>query len=257
MRLVVGVFALSMLGSLAHADNPAPEPAAPGPRARIPLRVVRVMPDSHQALLYDRERSTHVLAEVGGTVEGYTVESIDDDEVSLSRDGKEVVLAAPIYRRAPATAHEADGAPAPAKAAGPAPLDPYADLPAAGEVRVAHAPDAVSSTGPLPPDPDVHVARAPDAGPVRVASAVPTPAAATPATPTPATPATATPATATPATPTPATTASAAAPTPAAAPSPVVLGPAAPSEPRTAPAPATSVTLARGELDAALADFGA
>src|SRR5262245_59272289 len=84
MRFVVGVLALTLSGLPARADDarssepgrssqPAPpvEPARPAnlaspsepvrspglSHAKVPLRVVRVMPDSGQALLYDRSRS--------------------------------------------------------------------------------------------------------------------------------------------------------------------------------------------------------
>jgi len=98
MRLVAGALALTLFASFARAEGTAsPGPArSPGSAySKIPLRVVRVMPESHQALLFDRSRSTHVLVEVGGKVDGYTVEDIDDDEVTLRFRGKQIVLAAP------------------------------------------------------------------------------------------------------------------------------------------------------------------
>src|SRR5689334_4448113 len=111
MRLVAGALALTLFASFARAEDPATaRPARPTGAAysKIPLRVVRVMPESHQALLYDRSRSTHVLVEVGGKVDGYTVDEIDDDEVTLQLGGKQFVLAAPARaaerRNAPASA---------------------------------------------------------------------------------------------------------------------------------------------------------
>src|SRR5215470_10081264 len=109
MRLVAGVLSLALFAPFAHAEDPAtppapaPEPpaspASPGPsegaRTRVPFRVVRVMPETRQALLFDRSRNTHVLAEVGGKLDGYTIEDIDDETVSLRRDNQQVVLAAP------------------------------------------------------------------------------------------------------------------------------------------------------------------
>lgn len=96
MRLVVGLFAMFLTASVARADEAnSPDPKAVAPRAKVSLRVVKLLPESHQALLFDRNRGTHVLAEVGGTIDGYKVEDIDDDEVTLSVDGKEIVLTAP------------------------------------------------------------------------------------------------------------------------------------------------------------------
>src|SRR3954470_12249722 len=104
MRFVAGLLALSLFAPVVRADDTRPaEPSQPPPSQppaaaasnKVPLRVVRVMPESHQALLFDKDRGTHVLAELGGTVGDYTVEDIDDDEVILSSNGKEIVLAVP------------------------------------------------------------------------------------------------------------------------------------------------------------------
>ncbi len=123
-----------------------------------------MLAETHQVLLLDKNRGTHVVAEVGQEVDGYIVDEITDDEVTLiAPSGAEVILAAPdmTWRRrvaerkaaaakkgvaAPAaaivtTAPSADAAtstttagpvdpyaeaPAPATGAG-APADPYAD----------------------------------------------------------------------------------------------------------------------------------
>ena len=95
MRLVVGFLALTLSGSIALADEantpePQPEPAPAtvvAPKAKTGLRVVRILPESNQALLFDKNRGTHVLAEVGSTIAGYTVDAIDEDEVTLSANG--------------------------------------------------------------------------------------------------------------------------------------------------------------------------
>ncbi|MFN0253061.1 MAG: PDZ domain-containing protein [Kofleriaceae bacterium] len=150
MRLVVGLLALTLSGSIALADEakvsePQPEPAPAAPittKAKVGLRVVRILPESNQALVFDKNRGTHVLAEVGSTIAGFTVESIDEDEVTLVSNGKELVLSAPesptsVKRslreeRAPAKKIEpADpytDAPAdPYAIEGDAPIDPYAE----------------------------------------------------------------------------------------------------------------------------------
>jgi len=93
MRLVAGVLALSLFASFARAedteDTRTSEPAGPAADVtyrKVPLRVVRIMAESHQALLFDRPRATHVLAEVGGKIGGYTVEAIDEDAKNRTLD---------------------------------------------------------------------------------------------------------------------------------------------------------------------------
>jgi type II secretory pathway component PulC len=157
MRLVAGLLALTLTGTLAYAEEakaPEPQPTqAERSRAKVGLRVVRVMAESQQALLFDRNRGTHVLAEVGTLIGAYTVTEIDDDEVTLSAEGREVVLAAPEStwrgRRGAAPASPAIAvkkAPA-ADTSALAPADPYAD-PAEGAVRVAIAPSSEPMTNP-------------------------------------------------------------------------------------------------------------
>src|SRR6202012_4236099 len=80
----------------ALADSPAP--------SKLGLRVVKTMPDSHQALLYDKVRNTHVLVEVGKTGDGFTVTDVDDDEVTMTGDNTSVILAAPAPAPAPKAA---------------------------------------------------------------------------------------------------------------------------------------------------------
>jgi len=124
MRLVVGLFAMFLTASVARADEAkAPDPQPVSSRSKMPLRVVRVLAESHQALLYDKIRGTHVLAEVGGTVGGYEVVEIAEDEVTLYANGREFVLAAPADLPAPRPTR------APARPAVKAelPLDPYSD----------------------------------------------------------------------------------------------------------------------------------
>jgi hypothetical protein len=203
MRLVAGALALTLFASFARAEGPAtPAPARPTGAAysKIPLRVVRVMPESRQAQLNDRSRSTHVLVEVGGNVDGYAVEDIDDDEVTLQLGGRQFVLAAPARaaeRRSAAGSDRgtADHAPRPVRsrsaaapdsaeadgaedrtadtsASDPTPVDPYGE-PA---IRVAQAPgsensappgaaqsSAPAASRPIEPGEDgVRVAQAPD-----------------------------------------------------------------------------------------------
>jgi len=305
MRPLAGVLALTLFAPLASAAPPAEpapaSPAAPAPptsaprvaRARVPLRVVRVMPESHQALLFDRSRSTHVLAEVGGTIDGYTVEDIDDDQVTLRFQGTEVVLAAPAaapVARRPRTARgstpprvaaadsHADVAVPPAGpasvAAAPAdqaPVDPYN----AAAIRVGPAPPADRGTGasaeaaarvaeptasgePTPPADAGEARRRVAPAGEAAASAPPAVAIADPGPPRAPTPAAvaAAPAAAW-------STASAAAPPAPPAAGPPAAEPPVAAEPPAAPVaaepPAPSrgdgVTLSRAEVERALADF--
>ncbi|HEX7842541.1 MAG TPA: PDZ domain-containing protein [Kofleriaceae bacterium] len=215
MRLVTGALALVLFASIARAeDTTTSEPArsvrsAEDPaHSKIPLRVVRVMPESHQALLFDRARATHVLAEIGGKLDGYTVEDIDDDTVTLNRDSQRIVLVAPPHanRRHRDAAHDRDtahvrsAAARPSDTAEPAPVDPYDDAlppgaapaavasshaPAATEVgetgiRTVHAPDGPVLRPVVPGEGGIRVAEAPGAAPAPATSA-PAPAAAVPA----------------------------------------------------------------------------
>ena len=148
MRLVVGLLALTLSSSIALADEvkapelqPEPVPVASvAPKVKAGLRVVRILPESNQALLFDKNRGTHVLAEVGSTIAGYTVESIDEDEVMLSANGRELVLSAP--ENATATrGRSLRTEKAPTRAA-EVPVDPYANSAAPSDPYAAVEGDA-------------------------------------------------------------------------------------------------------------------
>ncbi|HEY4239709.1 MAG TPA: PDZ domain-containing protein [Kofleriaceae bacterium] len=150
MRIVAGLFALTLTASLARADEATPPPAAAPIHLKSPLRLVRTLPDTQQALLFDREKKTHVLVEAGGMVDGMKVTAIDDDEVTLEGDGgNQMVLAAPNdgwrHRK---------GA---RKAEAQMPEDPYADPAETGDapevaVKAVPAPDAPPAfAAPAPP----------------------------------------------------------------------------------------------------------
>jgi hypothetical protein len=271
MRLAVGMLAVLLATPVALAEDAAPggtemkaEAPSPAPaRQKMPLRVVRILPETNQALIYDRTGGgTHVLVTVGEKVGSYTVESIDDDAVTLSANGRQIVLAAPEQPWRGRGGEELTQSERPRAGRGgePAPADPYAgpagpeQVPSAGasgpadpyaeEVRELKAPsagapgradpDQAPSTGASsladPYAEEVREVKAPSwiepapAAPI----AAPTPAAATPS-PSPA------------------------APAPSVAPAPA---PAAPA-PAVAPAAGADPVLARREVDAALADFGA
>lgn len=262
MRLVSALLFVGLTGSLAIADEA--KPADPKPdtrpeatnvsRRRVPLRVVRMLPETQQVLLFDRNRGTHVVAEVGQDVDGYLVDEIADDEVTLvAANGTEIILTAPDLtprrrkatdRKPAATAPEA----APSDASAMAPIDPYADAPVpaaapivAGEggMRVTSAAGgttAPTSSAAAPSDPYANLAPG-IAAFVDAVGATPAPPATTPT------------ATAKTDAKVDAATALAAAATGSPAPVAAVAPPAKPSR--------TDVTITRGEIDTALADFGA
>lgn len=175
MRLCSAVLFVALTGGAAFAGS------------KVPLRVVRVMPDTHQALLFDKTQGTHVLVEQGKSIDGYLVEDIDEDEVTLVGDsGTEIVLAAPDYRHH----HDDDKAEkiekkpaAPQDPYASSPQDPYAETPIAvgeGGVRTTEAPSAAAAPT------AVRVAEAPTAAPTTAPATVvatpPVPAAPPPAT---------------------------------------------------------------------------
>lgn len=267
MRLVVGMLAV-VLGSLvARADDAAParietkaaEASAPAAaRQKVPVRVVRILPETNQVLLYDRSGGgTHLLVTVGEKVGIYTVEAIDDDEVTLSANGQQIVLAAPDrpWRRRnggarstadrpravrggePAPADPYGGPAEPAPQPGPAaagPADPYAD-----EIREVKAPGGLEPAAPVPvsvPAP-VPAAPAPAVAPAPAPVPAPTPAPSFEQAPAPA----------------PSVIAPPPAPAPSIAPTPAP----SPAAPAIAPTPGADPVLSRREVDAALGNFGA
>jgi type II secretory pathway component PulC len=158
MRLAVVFLSVALIGSIAAADEAKPA------RPRVPLRLVRVLPDTQQAVMFDKNRGTHVLVELGKKIAGYTVADIDDDAVTLETSGgAQIVLVAPSasdttprvrevreVREVEAPQHPVDPYAAPTEH----PLDPYGDPP----VRVVEAPPApVPVLAPVPvpaPAPD-------------------------------------------------------------------------------------------------------
>ncbi len=216
-----------VLGTTALADTADPpatppkseEAPTPPKAAKFPLRVVKILADSEQALLFDANRGRHVLVEAGDTVGDYTVSQIDADEVTLA--GKdmpvEIVLAAPESKKAAKHAAKKDVAPVDPYADAGAPADPYGDEP------------VVSATPPPARAPATAAGTADEtAEPIRAVNW---------------------------GAPTPPTTTSAPAPTTAVAPAPTTPTSSTPGAPATAAHDTTK--LSRKEVHAALADFGA
>jgi membrane-associated protease RseP (regulator of RpoE activity) len=149
MRLALTAAAMLFLSTAAFADEAAaPAPAvAPAPVVKkTSLRVVRVLEETHQALLFDKTKGTHVLVDLGKEIDGFKVDDIDEDTVTLTpiEGGAQVVLAAPdpSWRRhrdgeAPGSMAAKKPSAKPATAIESAPMDPYAE-----DVRSVEAPDA-------------------------------------------------------------------------------------------------------------------
>jgi hypothetical protein len=205
MRLVSAFLFLALTGSAVVAEEAsAPQTADSQPevtpaatkaaKKKVPYRVVKMLPETGQVLLFDKNHGNHVVAEVGQALDGYTVDDIDEEEVTLiAESGASVILTAPppprqARRAAKAKAQPvdpyADGAtPADATLDGAAatvdgdattsrrkatPVDPYAEPEAptiAGEggVRVASA--AEPSTATTGTSPSAGAAASPAAGP--------------------------------------------------------------------------------------------
>jgi hypothetical protein len=187
MRLVSAFLFVALTGSAVLAEDA--KPADPQPevttatKKKVPYRVVKILPETGQVLLFDRNHATHVVAEAGQVLDGYTVDEIDEDEVTLLADsGASVILTAPP--------------PPPKKRAAKAqPVDPYADSaardgapattmdgaaePGAATAAGATAGDTAGATGtskargaaPVDPYADPEAPAAPGEGGVRVASA--------------------------------------------------------------------------------------
>lgn len=168
MRLVIGLCAVALSAAVARADEPnvSQSPSSAAVQARVPLRVVTMLPETNQALLFDVHQGTHVLVGVGATIAGYRVEGITRDAVILSAPGAHLVLTSDRGGRAPHAAGPAGPAtsapPVPLQPAGTprAPEDPYAATAIVdtsrsftagqGGVRVVEAPDAAPDAQPVP-----------------------------------------------------------------------------------------------------------
>jgi len=173
MRFALSLASVLVLGSAAFAEEasppPAPAPAttpAPPAAKKTGLRVVRVLDDTHQALMFDKAKGTHVLVDIGKQIDGFTVTDIDEDSVTLTAEGgQQIVLAGPDpswrghgeHRKAPPAMKDAAVKTAAATPEDPyastAPMDPYADdgvrtasaapiTAGDGGVRTAEAPSA-------------------------------------------------------------------------------------------------------------------
>jgi hypothetical protein len=196
MRFALSLASVLVLGSAAFAEEATPPPApatAPAPAAtpaakKLPLRVVRVLQDTQQALMFDKAKGTHVLVEVGKQIDGFTVTDIDEDSVTLTAEGgQQIVLAGPdpSWRGNGRHGAQKPAAKTVAKAASAAPEDPYAaeapmDPYGDDGVRTAEAPAPSATAAPISAgEGGVRTAEAPTGGAtdsVRSAEAPGTPA---------------------------------------------------------------------------------
>ena len=200
MSLLVGLAMAGAVAPAVAAEGPTPPVSQKKPaKARIgkvPFRVVTLMPDTGQALVFDRDRNAHVLVAVGDRVGGFDITEIEDDHLVVARAGRELVLV--VDPQAPQPGPDTVVAPRPADPAGPA--DPYAAPAPAAEPKGLAAlldpyldvldPYGTAGIREVLAPPDQRVAPAPAvtdpyAGPTEP-KVVPAPAAAKPVTPVPA-----------------------------------------------------------------------
>src|SRR5215204_3294412 len=101
MRLVSAFLFVALTGSVVVAEEARPaDPKPEVTKKKVPYRVVKMLPETGQVLLYDKHHGNHVVAEVGQTLDGYTVDDIDDEEVTLlAESGAAVILTAPLPPR--------------------------------------------------------------------------------------------------------------------------------------------------------------
>ncbi|HEY5920725.1 MAG TPA: PDZ domain-containing protein [Kofleriaceae bacterium] len=166
MRLVSAILFVALTGSAVVAEEA--KPADPKPevtKKKVPYRVVKMLPETEQVLLFDKIKGNHVVAEVGQALDGYTVDQIDDDEVTLiAENGASVILTTPPPPRQPKRAKKPQ-----------APVDPYAEPGevVAGDVSADATSGAGKPSGEVPVDPYAEPAapQTPGEGGVRVASA--------------------------------------------------------------------------------------
>jgi type II secretory pathway component PulC len=175
LGLVVTLAALTLAVGPSRAETaPADPPAsAKKPRAKLPpYKLVRILPETHQALLLDKKRGKHVLVDVGEAVGGYEVTEIDEEHVVLAHakgaDAREYVL---VLGESTPTPRLSDPYPIPDPApaagspgsAGSPLLDPYPagvlDPYGSEGVREVQAPSGQrASDDPPPPRPEPKVA---------------------------------------------------------------------------------------------------
>jgi hypothetical protein len=175
-RFALGIALAGGVTSTAHAESSGAEPkreakpAATKKKLKAPAyRLIRILPETNQALLLDKKRGKHVVVDVGESVGGFEVTEIDEDSVVLARPGesREYVL---VAGEAPA-ARLADPYPipdpAPTAPASPL-LDPYADVldPYGSEgTHEVQAPEGQRASEEPPPPPPVRETVQPEPSP--------------------------------------------------------------------------------------------
>lgn len=138
LRRLTLALSLCLAAGSARAEAEAPNVAAPQAKpakkklGRVPFRVVKLLPETSQALVYDQDRRAHVLVAEGDTVGGFSIVEIDDEHLVVSREGREVVLVTDPRAPQPAVGTVPDVTLDPYAAAAPptsgmTPIDPYAE----------------------------------------------------------------------------------------------------------------------------------
>jgi type II secretory pathway component PulC len=168
-------------GARAEAGGDVPAKRAKSKAKSLPpYRLVRILPETNQALLLDKKRGKHVLVDVGDAIGAYQVIEIEADQVVLGRDNdtREYVLVAgeatPTTRLSdpypiPTPSPTGDGAalldPYPAGV-----LDPYGtegvrEVQAPADQRAKPDSEAKPDSATKPPDTTTDVVKLPDPEP--------------------------------------------------------------------------------------------
>lgn len=177
LRRLTLALALCLAAGTARAEAESPNVPARQTKptkkklGRVPFRVVKLLPETSQALVYDQDRRAHVLVGEGDSLAGFSVIQVEDDHLVVARDGREVVLVADPRAPQPAAGSVPDvvdpyGAlPGPAPTIDPyapastpalgkhglAPIDPYADLAPREVLAPASQRESLRGTGVVDP----------------------------------------------------------------------------------------------------------
>lgn len=129
VALVLAVLTAGLPRTAVAEEAPPKAPAEPA--SKVPLRLVRVLPEEGRAVIFDKARKAQTLVAVGEQIAGYTVVEIDETSVTLAQEGKQLVLAAPEQERGKDPKRERDDDKKPPRSEEArdeaAPEDPYAE----------------------------------------------------------------------------------------------------------------------------------
>lgn len=100
-HLLIALGLVLAAAPVASAEGPGPRPDHSDPRpasqsrprvGKVGLRVLQIFPDTHQALVFDKDSGRHVVLSEGERVGKYEVVEIDDDQIVVQVGARELVL---------------------------------------------------------------------------------------------------------------------------------------------------------------------